>query len=97
MSNEAGEGERILRQLAQTSDNARYELGLRLLKGEDLPKCEAEGFEHLLSAAESKHAAALSELKQWYALQLVAGGILPIWAEAHQTRLKAILNRHSSK
>jgi hypothetical protein len=68
IANEPGQGERMLRESAQTSAEARYELGRRLLRGGDLPKNEAEGLKHLLSAAESGHAGALSDLQMWFVL-----------------------------
>ena len=94
IANEAGQGERMLRQLAQTNHDARYELGLRLLKGEDLPQNEAEGFEHLLSAAEGGHADAMREVDPLLCGQLVVNPSphidLPTWAKPYQDRLKAL-------
>ena len=94
LANEAGQGERMLRQLARTNFEARYELGLRLLEGQDLPKHEAEGFEHLLSAAESGHTAALCDVNLLLCDYLVVGSpphiVLPPWAKLHQDRLKAL-------
>ncbi|MCP5524772.1 MAG: NACHT domain-containing protein [Verrucomicrobiales bacterium] len=93
-ANEVGQGERMLRQLAQTNLEARYELGLRLLKGEDLPKNEPEGFEHLLSAAESGHAEAKREVDPLLCGQLIVDPSphieLPTWAKPYQSRLTAL-------
>lgn len=95
IANEVGEGERMLRQLAQTNFEARYELGLRLLKGEDLPKNEGEGFEQLLSAAEGGHADAMLKVNQliggWIVFDPPAHIDLPTWAKPHQGRLEALI------
>ena len=100
-ANEAGQGERMLRQLAQTNLEARYELGLRLLKGEDLPRNEAEGFEHLLSAAEAGHADAMREVDPLLCGQLVVDPSphidLPTWAKQYQGRLKALFPNNPLK
>jgi hypothetical protein len=97
-ANEAGQGEGMLRQLAQTNLEARYELGLRLLKGENLPKSEAEGFERLLSAAESGHTAALSDVNPLLCGEFVVGPpphiVLPPWAKSHQGRLKVLFQNN---
>ena len=90
LANEAGQGEQILRQLAQTNHEARYELGLRLLKGENLPQNEAEGFEHLLSAAEGGHADAMREVNP-----LLCD--LPACAKPYQDRLKALFPNNPMK
>lgn len=96
LADEMGRGERMLRQLAQTNLEARYELGLRLLKGEDLPMNEAEGFDHLLSAAEGGHAEAMREVNPLLCFcgQLVVGPAphidLPAWAKPFAGRLKAL-------
>ena len=94
IANEAGQGERMLRQLAQTNHDARYELGLRLLKGEDLPQNEAEGFERLLPAAEGGHADAMREVDPLLCGQLAVDPSphidLPTWAKPYQDRLKAL-------
>jgi len=93
LSNEVGQGERLLRSLAETNNAARYELGLRLLKGEDLPKSEAEGFEHLLSAAESGHADALIEVNPFICGQIDGPPPhigLPAWAKPYRDRLTAL-------
>jgi hypothetical protein len=100
-ANEAGQGERMLRQLAQTNLEARYELGLRLLKGEDLSKHEAEGFEHLLSAAEGGHADAMREIDPLLCGQLIFDPSphidLPTWAKPYQGRLKALFPNNPMK
>jgi TPR repeat protein len=94
LSQEAGEGERMLSQLAQVDDDARYELGLRVLKGDGLLKNEAEGFEHLLSAAESGHVASLMEVQKLIPGWFVPGGqpqvALPVWVKPHWNRLKVL-------
>jgi hypothetical protein len=94
LANAEGHGEQMLRHLAQTNFEARYELGVRLLKGEDLPKNEREGFEHLLSAAEAGHAEAKREIDPLLCGQLVIGSSphieLPTWAKPHQSRLKTL-------
>ena len=92
LSNEAGEGERLLRQLAPTQLEARYELGLGLLKGDGLPKCEAAGLEQLISAAEAGHPLALSEINPCLFCE---GGpplplSLPAWAKPYRSRLVAL-------
>ena len=101
LANEAGQGEQMLRQLAQTNLEARYELGLRLLKGEDLSRNEAEGFEHLLSAAEGGHAAASREVAPLSCGQLVFDPSphieLPTWAKPYQGRLKALFPNNPMK
>jgi TPR repeat protein len=98
LASKAGEREQTLRHLAETNAEARYELGLRLLKGEGLPKNEAEGFEHLLSAAESAHASAMREVDPLLCGQLVIGPSphidLPVWAKLFQGRLKALFPRN---
>ncbi len=95
---EFGEGERMLRELAATNLEARYELGYRLLKGENLPKNETEGFEHLLFAAESGHADARREVENviWAAELGVTPPqfVLPSWAKPHVGRLKVLFPRY---
>lgn len=100
-ADKAGEGERMLMQLARTNLEARYELGQRLLKGEDLPKKEAEGFEHLLSAAEGGHADAMREVNPSLCGRLVFDPSphidLPTWAKPYQGRLKALFPKNRMK
>lgn len=100
-ADEAGKGERMLVQLARTNLEARYELGQRLLKGEDLPKNEAEGFEHLLSAAEGGYAPAKREVDGLLCGQLVVDPsphiALPVWAKPFQSHLKALFPRNPIK
>jgi TPR repeat protein len=89
-----GEGEQLLRRLAQEDPESRCELGLRLLKGEDLPKNEAEGLEQVLSAAEAGHPRAGHEVQVWLVQQYVAVPnlhfALPPWARPCAARLRAL-------
>ncbi|HOY59696.1 MAG TPA: SEL1-like repeat protein [Verrucomicrobiota bacterium] len=94
LANAEGEGEQMLRHLAQTDIEARYELGVRLRKGENLPKNEAAGFELLLSAAESGHTAALFDVNPMLCGQPDVGPpphiVLPSWAKPYQHRLEGL-------
>lgn len=91
-----GEGEQRLRRLAEKDIESRYELGVRLLKGCDLPQAQPEGLENLLSAAEAGHARARFELSQWFSewcfRELKTNGTLPlalpVWAKPLAGRLK---------
>ena len=93
-ASQPGEGERMIKQLAQANIEARYELGMRLLQGEDLPRNELEGFEHLLSAAEGGHVKAKHEINPFSCGEVVVGPpphiVLPSWAKPHISRLKAL-------
>ena len=91
---EKEEGERLLRHLALDDQAACYELGCRLLKGEDLAKNESEGFGFLVSAAEDGYKAALQDTNP-----LICGLfevtpspviVLPPWAKPFKARLKAL-------
>ncbi len=94
LDNEADQGERLLRLLSQTNLEARYELGLRLLKGNHLPMNATEGFEHLLSAAEGGHAGARIALEELLVSRFPDHDShhneLPVWAKPHKGRLRAL-------
>ena len=94
LANKADQGERMLRQLSETNLVARYELGLQLLKGVNLPKNETEGFEHLLSVAEGGHAGARFEVEGWLSCLPVEDHSthikLPTWAKPYQSRLRVL-------
>jgi len=95
LSGTSGEGERLLRGLAKTDAESLYELGLRLLKGDDLAQAEPEGLGHLLSAAEAGHSRAHIEVMSWLAAQgrvseTGLSFVLPTWAKAFAARLKML-------
>jgi len=98
IGNVPGQGERMLKQLAQTYPEARYELGMRLLQGKDLAKNEVEGFEHLLVAGEIGHEDAKRELEPIILGDFVVGPpphiVLPSWAKPHISRLKVLFPRN---
>lgn len=95
LSQTPGTGEQLLRRLAETDLESRCELGLRLLKGEDLPQAEPEGLGHLLSAAEAGHSRARDEVMMWLvelcAQQSTVSYVLPAWARSLAGRLKALI------
>lgn len=88
------EGEQLLRRLAQTDLESRCELGLRLIKGEDLCQDQAEGLGELISAAEAGHRRSVWELKVWLATLWVFEPSLhlavPPWAMPFAERLHAL-------
>lgn len=94
MERELGEGERLLRELAKLNDEARYELGQLLLKGNGLAKDEAAGFEMLLSLAESGHPRARTDVQivwlEWYHLSPVPEFRPPAWAVPFLRRLRPL-------
>jgi hypothetical protein len=94
-ANEDGEGESVLRRLAREDvSEARFELGRMLLKGEDLPKNEAEGFELLLALAEKNHPGACRQMVNLYCQWTLSPqpGILtvPAWASYLEERFKKV-------
>jgi hypothetical protein len=100
LANSESEGERLLRELAQTDIEARYELGVRLMEGQELELNESAGFEHLLSAAESGHPGALSKVNPVACAEWGTGPeygfILPPWAKPFADRLKVLFPRLAS-
>ncbi len=96
LTSETGEGERMLRHMAITSLEARFELGSRLWQNGHLPKNEAEGLEHLLLAAEGGHDEAIYKIMHWWGglcpppKQLIDPD-LPAWAVPYKDRLLAVL------
>lgn len=89
-----GQGELMLRRLAQTCVEAQFELGTRLLRGIDIPKDEVSGFEFLLCAAECGHSQSRKFVHPALCGRLVAGPPpyihLPSWVKPHEKRLRVL-------
>lgn len=98
LSQTPGAGEQLLRRLAETDLESRCELGLRLLKGEDVCQDQAAGLGTLISAAESGHRRAALELAAWLApLWVIKPSIhlaVPTWAVPYAARLHALFPRY---
>ncbi len=86
-----GQGEQMLRHLAETSVEARFELGTRLFRGDGIDKNEVEGFGFLLSAAESGYTAAQNSVNPLLCGEYVPSHVLlPPWAKPYKERLKVL-------
>ena len=96
-----GEGERLLRTLVQTIDDAKFQLGIRLLKGDGLPRRETEGLEFLLELAESGHEQSHQEIGilwlEWYVTIPTPGFVPPGWVMPLMDRLKGLISRKNSE
>ncbi len=94
--NNIGEGERLLRELSQTHDLARFELGKLLMSSKRAEQDNAEGFDILLALAEKNHSDAHSEVFQLWCSWFVSDQtsfqlLLPNWAFPFELRLKALV------
>ncbi len=101
LATEIGEGDRLLRDLASVSEDARCELGKLLMSGDGLARDESAGFEILLTLAEAKHSSALSEVMtlwiRWLVWDLAPRLQLPSWAEPYKDRINQLTGSTESK
>ena len=93
---EVGEGERLLRRLATDGhQEAQFELGRRLFKGEGLPKDEPAGFRMLIEVAEAGLRKAwysqLSNIGRRWWLNPADHSAVPEWAAEFKNRWQALI------